>query len=118
MSVALTTTPARCENDALVVLGNLADYLSCFGVFCNRAKGHINYFIFAVCAGAILFFTRIAISRDNMLSILKVQQRPMMRVAPKNYMTSASTVTTIRTTFLNKLFSVEMQKARTTTAGS
>jgi hypothetical protein len=100
---------ASLHQDVLFAMGNhLYKEVSCFGVAGNGSQRHFDGDILAVFACLVRFRPIMTMTGKNVLPVSEVQQGPQVAIATQDDMTSASSVTSVRSAFGDEFLPAQM----------
>src|SRR5690606_29593537 len=111
--IAFASASTGCENEFFTIFGDLTHYFICFGSPRYSAQRHLNNFIFAGGAGAVLCFTWFAIFSNDVLAVFQVKQRPELSVSFQDNITPTAAIAAIRSALGIEFFSMKMKTSCT-----
>jgi hypothetical protein len=114
MRITLTALTARKQDGCLIMFIDLADDLTGLKIARHSTQRHFEDDVLAAFAEAECAAAPLAVVCEYMLAILQVKQGPELFIAFQDQVTAATAITTIRSTFADELFSVEMRASRAT----
>ena len=80
MIIAPATPATRHHDPLLPVLRNLADNLLGLSIPHDRANGHVQHLITAICAVLSVAASWVTVTGQHVFPVLQVQQRPMLSI--------------------------------------
>lgn len=108
MPVAEAPAASLSQDLRFAIFGKVKKDLARLGILCHRPQGHFQDFILAVGTSLKSASARLAVFGNDMLAVLKVQERPQLRIRPKDDVASASAVAAIRPAFCRPLVAVQV----------
>src|SRR5210317_761532 len=117
MPVSTTTHSSFSKNYFLAIICDLKKHLLCFTILDDCPERYLDIDIFTVFSSTSVFTSGTSVFSLKMFFELKMEQGPHILVATQDHMSSTTSISSVRTSFCDVFFPVQMHGTFTPVSG-